>query len=285
MKKLVFIVFINLFFIACQGDISTPSQKLSVTKKVCINNEGYSTNQIKEKLLKEAKNSAIEEIFGSIISSTLKLSNGKITKNQIIQKSHGFVRIKGQPIFYNGNAFGESCVKIDAYITKKDYDLYSFNEVKLNHHCYNNPNLAVKLIKQKALESAYIELLRLKKPSINLDIQTSKKLLHDVKIVNTNFDMSSGVYCFDISAKVSLLEVDEYSQNNRNYRTYPNKYYNKDKQSYLASRKRETKKNITSRTEQVIKKYDVDIDDEIDNVIDDEIDDKEKNNIFDEILN
>jgi len=121
----------------CYSDMLGISQPNCVTKTYCLSTFGTKMNarEIKEELLLNAKQNAASELFGELIKSKSVLKNGYISENELLTKTIGLLRIKGDPVYKNSQNFGESCVTITAYTTFKDKqnleDLFLSQEIKL----------------------------------------------------------------------------------------------------------------------------------------------------------
>jgi len=219
------------------------AQPYEVTKNCCmVSNEPI--EKIKDTLYKKAKANATEEIYGSVVNSNLELYNGRITNDLIKTKIAGLVRVKGNPTYYYGDAFGKYCIKLKAYVTKNDLDRYKLKKVYIHHFCKNNPDLSIRRLKKEAKKDAYISLIHKQKPNLNISYQDAKSLLYDVEITNENLDIDAEVFCFDISAKILPAEVENFksikhqpvytqpvNRPTYNNQTPSNKTYNINKQN------------------------------------------------------
>jgi hypothetical protein len=203
-----------------KNSINYIASKYETTKKSCILQSNYpnkNLSQIKKILVNKAKQNSVEELYGTLVYSNTSYTNHTLTKEKIKSTIVGSVRVKGNPIFYNGENLGEICANITSYITKEDIEKYSPQKVNLKHFCYVNPNMPLKKIKEEAKYKAYIKAIHTYKPSIsNISKLQAKNLIHGFEVSNDGFDFSSGAYCFD--AKVTLLpyelEIKNISRNN-----------------------------------------------------------------------
>jgi len=184
----------------------------STTKTSCIQQSSYggkSLAQQKKILIEQAKQEALEELYGTLMFSSTDIKDGKITGDEVRSRAVGAVRVKGNPKFYNGKNFGEICSDVSTYITKKDLEKYSPQEVVLTHFCYSDSNTPVRKIKPLAKKKAYIEAISQYKPSLsNISMAQAKSLIHGFKISNDNFDFDTGAYCFDAVATLLPYELE-----------------------------------------------------------------------------
>jgi len=78
------------------------------------------TEEAKLYLLTSAKREAVGELFGEIIKGITQVKSGILKKDEIELVSAGLIRINDNPSFFQGDDFGELCVKIDAYVSDED---------------------------------------------------------------------------------------------------------------------------------------------------------------------
>ena len=182
------------------------------TKTSCIQQSEYggkSLDEQKKILIEQAKQEALEELYGTLMFSATDLTNGKITNDEIRSRAVGAVRVSGNPKFYNGANFGEICSDVSTYITQEDMERYSPQEVRLERFCFSDPNTPVNKIKPLAKKKAYIEAITQYKPSLkNLTMEQAEKLIHGFKLTNDNFDFGTGAYCFDAVATLLPYELE-----------------------------------------------------------------------------
>jgi len=97
------------------------NQQFETSKTYCMQmTKNVDINEIKKQLLIHAKQSAASELYGDLIYAEDHVKRGLLYDNEIIRINIGFIKISGNPIYYNGHNFGETCVKINAYITEED---------------------------------------------------------------------------------------------------------------------------------------------------------------------
>jgi hypothetical protein len=107
MKKILTIFVLLLLGLPLSGFAQETS------KTYCMSAIEYtgSADGLKAELLTAAKREAVREFFGEFISSFTKVENLRITEDTIQATSLGFVRIKGDPEYYQGENLGDVCVK------------------------------------------------------------------------------------------------------------------------------------------------------------------------------
>jgi hypothetical protein len=215
MKKIL----LNLFFsfLLCAGVIAS---ELETTKQSCVNMNDYKDKNladIKEILIKDAKRNAVSEFFGEIVRSTTIVKDFELQTDKITSEGLGMIRVKGDPIFYNGKNLGEVCVELKAFISEDDIEKFKPEKVEIKKYCYSNPNLPVKVLKDKALQDSYLEIIKRKNPMIkNIDQEDVSRLIYNFTIANESFDFNTGSYCMDVSGMVIPFMVSYYTNNNVN---------------------------------------------------------------------
>lgn len=177
------------------------------SKSYCMSSLGYdgSIDSLKAELLTAAKREAVREFFGEFISSFTKVENLRITEDTIQATSQGFVRIKGDPEYYQGENLGDVCVKIEAYTTEEDFE--KFKPLTLTQKsCVMEGD--VQTIKEDAEKKAIFEAL------INYDRRLEAyppeqvlPLLREVSFSDEGFVPDTQVYCARATGIMYPVEV------------------------------------------------------------------------------
>ena len=209
--------FIYILFILLLSLNASEVKQITVKEHCVISTEHHDADidQLKMLLMEQVKRDAIEELFGTMLKSDTLIVDGKLVSDKIKQVAVGNVRIKGTPKFYNGKTFGEVCTKAEAYITKKDYQKYQPQTVSKKQFCYNNPDVALKLLKQEANFAAYKNAITKFKPNLkNITNQQAESYIHGFEKSNEQLNIQTGVLCFDFSATLYPYELELGSKNN-----------------------------------------------------------------------
>jgi hypothetical protein len=187
------------------------NEKLTTSKTSCIQQSVYPTKTLAEQkkiLVEQAKQESLEELYGTLISSSTDIQDGKLISDKIKSRAVGAVRVDGNPSFYNGKNLGEICTDVHVYITKKDLEKYQPKKVSLQHFCFNDPKVSMQDIKQKAKYSAYKEIVSQYKPSLKLSGKEAEQYIHRFTISNDNFDFDTASYCFNAVGTVLPYEFE-----------------------------------------------------------------------------
>lgn len=190
---------------------NTQVELYSTYKESCVHHSDHkvSNKELKNILIQQVKRNAIEELFGAKLHANTTIHNGKLLSDTIKQSAIGNIRIKGQPIFYNGNNFGEMCTKIKAYITQEDYEKYQPQIVSIKRFCYNRPDIALNQLKSQAKYAAYKRAITKYKPKLhNISNKLAEELIQGFEFSNESLDIQTGVYCMDFSATFYPYQLD-----------------------------------------------------------------------------
>jgi len=200
---------LTIFFFAT---LLNAQNSLSTTKTSCIQQSNYTSKTLSEQkkiLIEKAKQEGLEELYGTLISSSTDIKNGKLVSDKIKSRAIGSVRVKGNPKFYNGSNFGEICSDVNIYITKKDFEKYQPKKVNLRNFCYNNPSTPTNMVEGKANFKAYKQAISKFKPSLkNISDKQAESFVHGFSKSNEDFDFNKGIYCFDAEVTVLPYELE-----------------------------------------------------------------------------
>ena len=202
--KILFIAFILLTTIYAED-------KFETAKTSCIQQSAYPTNTLSEQkkiLIEKAKQESLEELYGTLISATANIEDGRLVSDSIRSRAVGAVRVDGNPSFYNGKNLGEICTDVKVYITKKDLEKYSPKKVSLTHYCFNGQEVPMSKIKQEAKYGAYKEIISQYKPSLKLTGEQAEQLIHGFTISNDKFDFDTASYCFNAVGTILPYELE-----------------------------------------------------------------------------
>jgi hypothetical protein len=91
-----------------------------VTQTTCMSLEGKAVEAAKQELLLAARRDAMEKLLGSVVTSITRVEDLALRKDKIQAASAGFLRLQGEPEYFNGQALGELCVRVKAYTLDED---------------------------------------------------------------------------------------------------------------------------------------------------------------------
>jgi len=164
-----------------------------------------SIEDLKKELLYNAKRGAVNEIFGEFITSFTKVEQFTLIEDKIRASSAGLIRIKGDPVYYQGENLGEVCVKIDAYAKKEDFEKFKPKQLS-KKTCLMEGD--VKTIKGKAQEKAKLEILVDYDQSLKkYPLEKVLPLLHEVKYSEGGFVPDTQVYCVRATGTIYPIEI------------------------------------------------------------------------------
>jgi len=177
-----------------------------VTKTECISAINKSTmHKAKDDVFTKAKKSAVSEIFGEYIKSNVKVENSILTNDTIISSSIGFIRIQGNPLYYQGKNLGEICVKINAFAGKEDFDKFLPKAIA-KKTCIAEGD--IKTIKKRAEEKAIIDALTDYNHSLSkLSKANLLPLMHEVTYSEEGFYGNNSVFCLKLEGVIYPIEI------------------------------------------------------------------------------
>ncbi|HEX3527103.1 MAG TPA: AbfB domain-containing protein [Thermoanaerobaculia bacterium] len=181
------------------------SERDIVTQNVCISLEGRKLEDAKSELLLAARRGAVEQLFGSLVTSLTQVENLSLKKDQIQAASMGYLRVEGDPLFSNGQSLGELCVKIRAYATEEDRAKLRPKELS-KKVCVAEGDVAT--IRKRAEEKATLEAL------LDFDLSLAKSphesvrsLLHEVRFTEGGFVLETTTYCVKVTGVLYPVEA------------------------------------------------------------------------------
>lgn len=200
------LITIILLTVFCQ---TTLAEKM-VIKEVCLTPFGMqwkTSEDAKNYLITLAKQEASNELCGELIQSITRVENFVLTKHDIQAVSLGFIRVKGVPQFYNGQGFGEMCVRLESYISDEDQVRFQPRSVQ-KKACIAEPHLPLGDVKQTAERQARIESVREFEPKLDKvrdDILLT--LIHETKIEESGFIPETTTYCVKVQGIIYPIEL------------------------------------------------------------------------------
>lgn len=175
-----------------------------ITKEVCLSSFGKNEKTIKEDLLIAAKRSAVEELFGTSLKSFSKTEKSSLTIDQIETSTAGFVRIKGNPDYKNGQNMGEICIKIDIYNSEEDKEKILPKNIS-KKVCLSEGD--VKSIIKTTEKKAKIEAVKDFDPSLSAYGDDVAPLLKEAFYSDSGFVEGTTTYCTKVNGVIHPIEV------------------------------------------------------------------------------
>ena len=181
------------------------SNDLIVTKKTCIQQSHYPDKTLKDiekDLIKKTKDLVFSELYGKEI--TQNAANNENLKEAALNS----IKLKNEPIFDNGNNFGEICSNISTYVTSEDMNRFSFKEIYLENYCFKQPKVMMQDIRRNAKQAASRQLFMENISSNQFSDNNIDDYLHEFKIYNEKLGSDNMGYCFDAKAKILPFEIE-----------------------------------------------------------------------------
>jgi hypothetical protein len=176
-----------------------------ISQTACISTNGKSVEEAKAELLLAARSGAVEKLFGSLVTSLSQVDNPVLQEDQIKAASMGYVRLVGDPVFFNGDNLGEVCVKIQGYAAEEDRARLRPRELS-RKSCVAEGDVGT--IRKRAEEKAVYEALTDYEASLKrLPVSQVSSLLHDVQFSEGGFIQDTLTYCVRAAGFLYPIEV------------------------------------------------------------------------------
>lgn len=223
-----------MIFVALMVSVTQTIRGQEYTEKsYCMFAIGYnsSVEDLKKELLANAKRLAVNEIFGELIASFTTVDNFTLTEDVIRSSSAGYIRVRGVPVFKNGDDFGEVCVSIQAYATETDKNYLRPKRVR-KKGCSSDRNLTTSEIKEYAREQTIVSaLVDYERKLEDVDRKILQKLIHRITYHESAFVPDTETYCVELEGFVYPIEIlaltskgnapNEISKSTRSFRDAP----------------------------------------------------------------
>ena len=176
------------------------SDRKTITKSTFVNQANYpnsSMDEIKKILLEKVKIAAATEIYGDFIKSENDIENGKLIRSCIISEKNGLIHIEGEPIYGNGENFGDIKVTVVAYATKDELDSMKVHTINVDKYVYANEALPIQKLKKEAEDNFIVHAIAQVKPEIlkaSNPKRVARSLAKGIKMKTMKFDMSKASY-------------------------------------------------------------------------------------------
>jgi len=194
---------ISLLFAIALG--AAPENREMLAQNDCMYLEGRSVDEAKNELLQSARRRAVEQFFGSLVTSLTEVENLALKKDQIQAVSMGYIRFEGNPTFFNGQSLGELCIRAQAYTTDEDRAKLKPRGLE-KKACVAEGEVAT--IRKRAEERAISEALT--DYDGNLRQFSADKilpLLHEAQFSDGSFVLETTTYCVKVSGILYPVEV------------------------------------------------------------------------------
>lgn len=182
----------------------------TVTKTVCISTfggESRTVDEARKALLARAKEAAVQEIFGEFISSRSQVENFALTSGDIQSVTVGFVRVKGDPRYFQGEGLGELCVAVDVYVTGDDLELMN-PRVITKTVVVADPNLTLKEVEVQAKRQVRTAALIDYEPRLkHHDPEALLLLVHNVAYSDGQFIAGTTAFSISMTGTIYPLEL------------------------------------------------------------------------------
>ncbi len=180
----------------------------TVEKTVCMAATGFpDLAALKDALLVEAKREAVSEFFGELISASTAVENAVVTSDQIQASSLGFVRIEGDPDFYNGSNLAEVCITLNAYVTEEDRSQFDPEPIT-KRLCLADAKLSADALAAQVKTEVIIQALYDYEPTLGAaDRRLLPTLVERVTFSEGGFLQDTTTYCATMHGYIVPVEL------------------------------------------------------------------------------
>lgn len=201
-----YVLFICTFFL-CSNSLASSTQ-VRINKSYCTQATHFKNeDDLKRDLLINAKRIAVNELFGEMISATTSVQDFVFTSDQINTSSVGFVRIDGNPKYYNGSGLTEVCVEINAYSSPIDRQKFKPEEI-VRKYCATNSELTTRELKNFARNQVFIEELHAYDSSLKKYTNTQLlRLVKKKRYSDEGFIPETETFCTKGTGLITPIEV------------------------------------------------------------------------------
>lgn len=119
--------------------------------------------------------------------------------------------MQGQPEYYNGDNFGELCVRAWYALPEQQVVTVQAKTVTLKSFCYQEDGLSLQDLSDRARMAGIERLIANMAPGARAPDSYKRKMLEKAKITGQQSTVDASTYCLDISMDVVPLELDLFS--------------------------------------------------------------------------
>jgi hypothetical protein len=171
----------------------------------CMTLGGVGIEEAKKELLQAVRRRAVEQLFGSLVTSLTEVENLSLKKDQIQAVSMGYIRFEGNPTFSNGQSLGELCVKAEAFATDEDRAKLQPRSLE-KKACVAEGEVAT--IRKRAEERAISEAVTDFDGNLRqFSLAQILPLLHEVRFSDGSFVLETTTYCVKASGTLYPIEA------------------------------------------------------------------------------
>ena len=189
------------------------SQDLAVDASACASMSGHEAKGLEgfkkhlvEQVKQEATRLLISKLYAGKSDSPLQRKL-PAEYNQSLAKR---VQLLSKPTYYNGQVFGEMCVRVRAGLDKSSLSTAAPVTASLENFCYQAADLTEDDLKNKAQQAALDRIIQNVAPGAEIPFLLRTQLL-DTAVVNGQLGGADGnTYCLNMSLIVAPMELESF---------------------------------------------------------------------------
>ncbi len=179
----------------------------------CDSISGYQNQNLesfKNYLLQKAKSEAAFQYFTRVYSGQRQLGLQQQLPPNYQEAVADRVQFVGKPTYYNGDVFGELCVKVQATLSQQQMQSVTPVTATLINFCYQQPGIPDEQLQAIAENAALERITQNIAPGAQTPQDLRGRLLRDAKITGAIGGANRDVYCLSMQVEVSPLELGVY---------------------------------------------------------------------------
>lgn len=173
--------------------------------------KGGDIEAIKKSLLEKARSDAAYLLFTRFYSGQTQLGLQGQLPLPYQEAVADRVQFKGDPTYYNGDVFGELCVRVQATLPPETFEVVSPVVATLENFCLQQGGLAEGALMGKATSVALDRIIQNLAPGAVPPPEFRQELLNEAKVNGRLGGPGNNTYCLNMRVEVSPLELSVYT--------------------------------------------------------------------------
>ncbi len=210
---------------AAQGSRTTADGNISQQVSSCMDlskNDGASMQDLQQQLLQQLRRSAVDVLFGKVYYQQKTGLDKQNYASSYVKQVAQQLEFQTEPEFYNGNQFGELCVRAWVSMPSQRVPTISPRLVRLDNFCYQaDPGQSRQTLRKLATTAAVDRVLENIAPGTLVPIQYRQQIEDGATINGDIRKLDERTYCLSISVNVIPLQVDMLSGKEEKARKAP----------------------------------------------------------------
>lgn len=202
--KIAAMLAIVLVFSLWPAHASADSQ---VVKEACAFTFEYkSMTELQAAIETKAKQLAVSELFGEVLTALTTVENFQVTGDTISSYVAGVVRVRSVE-FFNGQNLGEICVRVTVFITESDRAQFE-PALIASRKCLADANLSARTLRERTRQEVLVEAIIAYEPDLaDLEQRRLLRLVQKITYGESDFLSDTDTFCAAVEAYVLPVEI------------------------------------------------------------------------------